>query len=95
MYPWAELAPQQPVTAECLDFGNPIFVTDGSQARLAGLHAWDDRHMFEANREGCWRRGSFSAAQGRIGLNHAILAHNPEVAGSNPAPATRKSRSEA
>jgi hypothetical protein len=26
----------------------------------------------------------------RAGLNSAVLAHNPEVAGSNPAPATRK-----
>src|SRR6266542_2421933 len=28
-------------------------------------------------------------------LNSAVCAHNPEVAGSNPAPATRKCRSEA
>jgi hypothetical protein len=28
-------------------------------------------------------------------LNHEVLAHNPEVAGSNPAPATKKCRSEA
>ena len=26
-------------------------------------------------------------------LNSDVLAHNPEVAGSNPAPATRKCRS--
>jgi len=31
----------------------------------------------------------------QIVLNRAILSHNPEVAGSNPAPATKKSRSEA
>src|ERR1022692_1028806 len=31
----------------------------------------------------------------RTGLNSVVLAHNPEVAGSNPAPATRKCRSEA
>src|SRR5579859_4200729 len=34
-------------------------------------------------------------AECRTELNRAVLAHNPEVAGSNPAPATRKSRSEA
>jgi hypothetical protein len=49
----------------------------------------------KASRGGCWCLGSFSAAQGRFGLNSAIYAHNPEVAGSNPAPATSKSRSEA
>ena len=27
--------------------------------------------------------------EGRAGLNTDVLAHNPEVAGSNPAPATK------
>jgi len=31
----------------------------------------------------------------QVVLNCAVFAHNPEVAGSNPAPATNKSRSEA
>jgi hypothetical protein len=40
-------------------------------------------------------RSSVSAAGTRTGLNRAVFSHNPEVAGSNPAPATKKSRSEA
>ena len=39
--------------------------------------------------------GNVDAAEGRVRLNRAAFAHNPEVAGSNPAPATRKYRSEA
>src|SRR6185312_4731815 len=34
------------------------------------------------------------SARCRLVLNDADLAHNPEVAGSNPAPATKKCRSE-
>jgi S-adenosyl methyltransferase len=46
-----------------------------------------------ASRAGCWRQRSLSAVQNRSGLNCDVFAHNPEVADSNPAPATKKSRS--
>jgi hypothetical protein len=39
------------------------------------------------------RRTLGGPARSCLVLNSADLAHNPEVAGSNPAPATRKSRS--
>src|SRR6202035_5462356 len=60
----------------------------GSDRSAEGRRAWL-RMLLEASRAGCWRQGSLNAARNRSGLNCAVLSHNPEVAGSNPAPATK------
>jgi hypothetical protein len=39
--------------------------------------------------QGDWRGGSLSAAGSQAGLNRAVFAHNLEVAGSSPTPATK------
>jgi hypothetical protein len=39
--------------------------------------------------QGRWHLDSVNAVQIRSGLNGDVWAHNPEVAGSNPAPATK------
>ena len=51
--------------------------------------------LASAARQVRWPRGRamsmlLNIGRCRTGLNTDVLAHNPEVAGSNPAPATRK-----
>ena len=82
---------------EHLEFGDPAPLADVSSASGRPLSAWGRSANAHPRPivDGRWHSGSLSAAESRAGLNRAVLSHNPEVAGSNPAPATRKCRSEA
>src|SRR5213080_5146120 len=89
----SRVSPHRERANQHLEFGDPAPLADVSSASGRPLSAWGRSANAHPRPivDGRWHSGSLSAAESRAGLNRAVLSHNPEVAGSNPAPATKVS----